>query len=113
MTLFDQPLRELIQIDGAIATPTVACPASRTFTGVIYDSYGLICRLAQRTRCGNNEWHPSDPETISVGMPMRTVLGRSLYLGHYTGTMDIFCWKHLPGFGLFTAVICMPMVMTK
>ena len=95
MTSFHRSLRELTQLDGAIATPTVAYPASRTFTGVIYDSYGLICRVAQRTRCGNNEWHPSDPETISIGMPMRTVQGRSLYLGHYTGHYGHFLLETL------------------
>ena len=95
MTSFHRSLRELTQLDGAIATPTVAYPASRTFTGVIYDSYGLICRVAQRTRCGNNEWHPSDPDTISIGMPMRTVQGRSLYLGHYTGHYGHFLLETL------------------
>ena len=73
------------RLGDATATPTVAETSSRTFSGVIYDSQGLICRAAQRTRNGVNEWTPSDSGAIAVDVSTKYIPGRSLYLGHYTG----------------------------
>lgn len=84
-------------VRGAIATPTIANPTSKTFTGVIYDEFGRICRGAQRNSCASNEWQPADADVLALGAdaPINYVSGRSLYLGHYTGHYGHFLLETL------------------
>ena len=89
------PSQSLVTLHNAIATPTVIDVNSQTFSGVIYDSNGLICRNAQRTRDGCNEWQPSDPEVLSASGLYPILPGRSLYLGHYTGHYGHFLLESL------------------
>jgi hypothetical protein len=87
--------QQLTHLQGALATPTVVNTSQHTFTGVIYDCHGSICREAQRTRWGGNEWQPSDPEVIALDASLPTLPGRSLYLGHYTGHYGHFLMETL------------------
>lgn len=89
------PTRSLVRIHGAIATPMVAHPSDRTFTGAIYDASGALCRESQRTLRGSNEWSPCDLPRIETRFPKRKVPGRSLYLGHYTGHYGHFLLETL------------------
>jgi hypothetical protein len=88
-------MRTLKTLRDAIATPTVADLACKTFSGVIYDEFGKICRSAQRNNCSSNEWRPSDADALSLDALPNYVSGCSLYLGHYTGHYGHFLLETL------------------
>ena len=74
--------KALFVVKDAVATPTLANPTDRTFTGCVFDRRGQLVRAGQRTG-RRTYWTPADPEQIDPDQSAGVVPGRSIYLGHY------------------------------
>lgn len=85
-------------VQHGFATPLHINKNRKTFSGAIYDCNGQIIVESQRTKCGDNEWSPEDPENIIKPNRLRNINGNSLYLGHYTGHYGHFLLESLARF---------------
>ena len=89
------------QIKNGYATATTITSHAHTFRGAIYDEHNKLVLESQRTKSGDNEWNPDDPEEINRTADCSYLSGQSLYLGHYTGHYGHFLLETLSRFWVF------------
>ncbi len=89
------------QIKNGYATETTLTVHLHAFRGAVYDENNKLVLESQRTRSGNNEWNPDDPEEIIRAADPLYFSGRSLYLGHYTGHYGHFLLETMSRFWIF------------
>jgi capsular polysaccharide biosynthesis protein len=89
--------KTLFVVEDATATPALANPADRTFTGCVFDRRGQLVKAGQRTG-RRTYWKPADPEQIDPAQSAGVVPGHSIYLGHYSTHYGHFLLETLSRF---------------
>lgn len=89
--------KALFVLEDALATPALANPSDRTFTGCVFDRRGRLVKAGQRTG-RRTYWKPADPEQIGPAESAAAVPGRSIYLGHYSTHYGHFLLETLSRF---------------
>lgn len=92
---------EIANIRGGFGTALSTDQDTRTFRGAIYNDKNCLVPESQRTILGDNEWNPDDPIELKDINFTHRILGKSLYLGHYTGHFGHFLLESLNRFWVF------------